>query len=125
MVYAILADAVVFVHFLWILFLIFGAFAGVRNRVVKVVHIAGMAFAAVIEVFGWYCPLTDLEVWLRFHQAPGLAYRGSFIIHYVEKIVYLGVPRGAVAVATAALCFFNAWIYLKKKRRADETDQSR
>ena len=64
MVYKVLADLVMFAHFLWILFLILGGIWGVKIRVVKVVHIGALAFAFVINVFGLTCPLTDLEVWL-------------------------------------------------------------
>jgi hypothetical protein len=87
MVYKVLADIVVFVHFLWILFLIFGVFWGIRNRKVKVIHIFALAFAIIIQVFNWYCPLTHLEVWLRAKHDPSMSYAGSFITHYIEKIV--------------------------------------
>ncbi len=91
MIFKVLADIVVLIHFLWIVFLIFGAIPGVRYRAVKIVHLTALAFAFVIQVFGWYCPLTHLEVWLRLRYEPGLSYAGSFIIHYVEKFVYLDV----------------------------------
>ena len=114
MLYKVLADFVVFVHFLWILFLIFGGLIGIRIRMVKVAHVAGLIFAALIQVVGWYCPLTDLEVLLRSKESPGAAYGGSFIIHYLEKIVYVEVPRGAIILLTILLCLFNAWLYFKK-----------
>lgn len=74
MVYRILADLVVLVHFLWILFLIFGAFWGAKHRTARLFHLAGLAFAVVIQAFDWYCPLTYLEVWLRAKHNPTLTY---------------------------------------------------
>ena len=117
MPYKMLADSVVFIHFLWILFLIFGAIAGVRNKVVKIAHISGMAFAIILQIFGWYCPLTYLEVWLRAMHNPSLTYTGSFIVHYMEKIIYTELSRGLIFVFSLFLCGMNAWFYLSKKQR--------
>lgn len=117
MIYSILADSVVMVHFFWIVFLIFGAFPGVRWKIVKAVHLAGLAFAVVIQASGWYCPLTDLEVWLRSKQNPSASYTGSFIVHYAEKLVYIDLPRGVILAATVMLIAFNAWMYLRKRRK--------
>lgn len=90
MPFVLLADIIVFIHFLWIVFLIFGALWGRRHRIVKFIHIAGIIFALIIQIFDWYCPLTHLEVWLRKKQDPFLGYKeGSFIIHYVEKLIYI------------------------------------
>ncbi|MDH4231289.1 MAG: DUF2784 domain-containing protein [Nitrospirota bacterium] len=116
MIYKILADIVVIVHFFWILFLIFGAFWGTRYRAVKIVHIAGLAFAVILNVFAWYCPFTHLEVWLRERHDPALSYTGSFIIHYVEKIVYIELSGSIIFLFTIFLCGINAWLYLGKKR---------
>lgn len=112
----ILADIVVLVHFLWIVFLIFGGIPGRRYRTVKYVHIGGLAFAAALQVFDWYCPLTHLEVRLREQYAPGQAYAGSYIIHYLEKIIYIELDRWIIAVLTLALCGINVWIYGRGKK---------
>ena len=116
MPYKILSDIVVLIHFLWILFLFLGAFWGIRNRVVRIFHLSGLAFAFIIQVFGWYCPLTYLEVWLRSRHDASVAYAGSFIIHYVEQIVYIELSRLLIFVLTLVLCGLNLWLYLKKKR---------
>ena len=44
---------------------------------------------------------------------PFRAYSGSFIAHYMEKIIYIDLPDYAIFLLTAALCAFNAWVYLK------------
>ncbi|RPI35009.1 MAG: DUF2784 family protein [Nitrospiraceae bacterium] len=116
MLYKILADIVVVVHFLWILFLIFGAYWGIRHKAVKIVHIAGLAFAFILNVFDWYCPFTHLEVWLRARHDPALSYTGSFIIHYVEKVVYIELSGNIIFLFTISLCGINTWLYLRKKR---------
>jgi len=114
--YGIFADVTVFVHFLWILFLIFGGYLGIRYTFAKIIHISGLAFALVIQIFGWYCPLTHLELWLRERHEPDLPYSGSFIIHYLEKIIYIELSPILIFVLTILLFGFNAWLYSGKRR---------
>ncbi len=116
MIYKILADIVVFIHFLWILFLIFGALIGVKYKSIKILHISGLVFSVVIQIFGWYCPLTHLEAWLRIKHDLTPAYAGSFIVHYLEKAVYLPVPRLLIFALTIILSAFNSWFYLRKNK---------
>ena len=111
----IFADFVVLVHFLWILFLIFGALLGVRNKAIKTIHLSGLLFAILIQIFGWYCPLTHLEFWLRSRHNPSIAYAGSFIVHYMERLVYLEISQTGVLLATIGLIIFNSWFYLRKR----------
>jgi hypothetical protein len=114
--YRILADIVVVVHFFWILFLFLGAFWGRKSKAVRIVHLSGLFFALFIQVFGWYCPLTHLEVWLRSRHAPGLAYTGAFIAYYVQRVVYLELPHLLVFVLTLLLVGLNALLYLRRKK---------
>ena len=118
MPYKILADVVVIIHFLWILFLIFGAFPGVRNKAVKSFHISGLVFAFVLQIFGWYCPLTHLEVWLRAKHDPSLAYAGSFIIHYVEGLIYIEISSWLIFYLTVLLIGLNVCFYMKRGVRS-------
>jgi len=113
---AILADIVVLIHFFWIVFLLIGAFPGKRYPFVKIIHVAGLAYSIIIQIFGWYCPLTHLELWLRIRHNPMLSYTGSFIIHYVEQIVYLEVSRRTVFLITILLVIFNMIMYGRRKK---------
>ena len=116
MLYKISAHTVVLIHFLWIVFLFLGAFWGIKNRVVKIFHLSGLVFALIIQVFDWFCPLTHLEVWLRSRHDLALTYAGSFIVHYVERIVYIELSRTLILVLTLMLCGLNMWLYLRKRR---------
>jgi len=116
MLYKISADTVVLIHFLWIVFLFLGAFWGIKNRVVKIFHLSGLVFALIIQVFDWFCLLTHLEVWLRSRHDLALTYAGSFIVHYVERIVYIELSRTLILVLTLILCGLNMWLYLRKRR---------
>lgn len=116
MFYKITADITVLLHFLWIIFLIFGAFIGRRYKWIKILHIAGMGFAVIIQVFGWYCPLTYLEVWLRQMYSPSEGYTGSFIINYIQKLVYIELSGKIIFTATIFIVLMSAWIYLYRPK---------
>jgi hypothetical protein len=111
MFYRAAADFVVLAHFFWILFLIFGVFAGRKYLSVKILHIAALSFAFIMQIFGWYCPLTDLEIWLKSKYEPSATYKGSFIIHYVEKIVYIELPPWIIFLLTVILIAISVLIY--------------
>jgi hypothetical protein len=46
-----------------------------------------------------------------------LTYRGSFIIHYIEKIVYLELTPGIIFMLTLILISVSAFVYTKDARR--------
>jgi len=118
MPYKILADIVVLIHFLWIIFLFLGALWGVKNKAVRISHLSGLAFAFFIQIFDCYCPLTHLEAWLRSRHDPLLTYTGSFIIHYVEEVVYVELSRILILFFTLLLCGIHVWIYLRRRKGA-------
>jgi hypothetical protein len=117
MFYKILADSVVLIHFLWVIFLLFGATLGVKNKAVRIFHLSGFAFAFIIQIFGWYGPLTYLEVWLRSKHDFALTYTGSFIIHYVEEIVYIELSRTLILFFTILLYGLNIGFYFMKRKK--------
>ncbi len=115
------ADIIVLIHFLWIVFLIFGALWGRRYPWIKRIHIGGILFALLIQIVGWYCPLTYLEAWLRRMHDSSQSYAGSFIAYYIEKIVYIDLSQKMIFIMTILLALVSAWLYLhqpgKSKRR--------
>jgi hypothetical protein len=117
MFYRIAADLVVLVHFLWILFLICGAFIGRRYRLVKIFHMSGLGFAVIMQIYGWYCPLTHLEIWLRQKHDPSLTYSGSFIIHYIEKVIYIQLSPGIIFVLTLTMIVVSGFVYFRIKEK--------
>jgi hypothetical protein len=117
MFYRIAADLVVLVHFLWILFLICGAFIGRSYRLVKIFHISGLGFAVIMQIYGWYCPLTHLEIWLRQKHDPSLTYSGSFIIHYIEKVIYIQLSPGIIFVLTLTMIVVSGFVYFRIKEK--------
>ena len=87
MIWQILADCVLILHFSFILFVIMGGFFASRWRWLPWVHLPAVAWAAILEFSGWICPLTPLENSLR--QAGGEeGYAGEFLEYYLLQIIY-------------------------------------
>ena len=87
MLYRFLADLVVFVHFGFVVFVIFGGFFLFWSKRWAWIHVPAVVWAVLIEFGGWICPLTPLENWLRV-RGGGVAYRSGFIEHYIIPILY-------------------------------------
>jgi len=87
MPFSLLADFVVVIHFLFILFVIFGSLLVLHKRNWAWLHIPAAVWGALVEFAGWICPLTPLENWLRL-QGGGPAYTSDFIDRYVVSIIY-------------------------------------
>jgi polyferredoxin len=117
MLFRLAADAVVIVHLLWIVFLVLGAWPGRRVAWVKWLHGGALTFSILLQLCGWVCPLTHLEVWLRARADSGGGYTGDFLAHYAEQLVYLTVPPHIVLLATLVIIGLSIWAYWPKERR--------
>ena len=65
MLYRVLAELVLLIHFAFIVFVLVGGLAALRWRWVPWVQLPAAAWGALIELTGWICPLTPLENTLR------------------------------------------------------------
>ena len=82
-----LADVVVVLHFIFVLFVILGGLLVLRWPKLAYLHIPAAIWGAAIELAGGICPLTPLENSLR-RQAGSVGYSGDFIEHYILPILY-------------------------------------
>ncbi len=82
-----LADLVVVLHFLFVLFVVLGGLLVLRWPRVAWLHLPAAIWGAAIELTGGICPLTPLENSLR-RQAGGTGYSGGFIEHYILPVLY-------------------------------------
>lgn len=85
--YGFLADVVVGLHFIFVLFVVLGGLLVLRWPRVAYLHVPAAIWGAAIEFLGWICPLTPLEHWLR-RRAGSAGYSGGFIEHYILPILY-------------------------------------
>src|SRR2546430_16448251 len=87
MIWSLLADAVVVVHFTFTTFVIFGGFLTWRWRWMTLLHLPALAWGCWVEGSGAICPLTPLENHLRCLGGEA-GYRGGFLAHYLVAVVY-------------------------------------
>ena len=88
--HAFLADAVLLLHGLFIVWVVFGGIAVIARPLLAWLHLPAAAWAVWISWSGSTCPLTPLEQSLR--RAAGQAgYEGGFIEHYLTAVIY---PQG-------------------------------
>lgn len=119
--YRVLADAVVVIHFGFVLFVVLGGALVLRWRRAAWVHLPCAAWGALIEFGGWICPLTPLEHHLRDlgHRA---GYAGGFVEHYITRVMYpAGLTRQmqvAIGVFVIAVNLLFYWLALGRKHRA-------
>ncbi len=83
----IAADAIVLLHFAFILFVLFGAWCVLRWKWMVWLHLPAVLWGASVEFFGWICPLTPLELSLR-EMAGQQRYSGGFVENYVMPVIY-------------------------------------
>src|SRR4030067_3712529 len=98
MYYRLLADFLVAPHFLWILFMLAGFVAtgiGIffKRSILnwfwfRTLHLAVIVYVGALSLQGKLCPLTVWENQLRAEADPASSYSGSFIIYYIQKLVY-------------------------------------
>ncbi|MFZ0662728.1 MAG: DUF2784 domain-containing protein [Acidobacteriaceae bacterium] len=106
-----LAIAILSIHLLWIVAVIFGA-AFTRGRPVWTgLHIVSLIWGIIVEVAPIPCPLTLSEQYFEL-RAGMAAYHGSFLMHYLDKIIYPNLPWWLVATVGASICALNLGIYL-------------
>jgi len=124
MSYRIFADSVIVIHFLFILFMLLGFLLTLyavlfREKffdrwVFRSLHLLGIFYVASLSILGKYCPLTILENELRSRYAMSSVYSGSFIVHYLEKLVYPDVNPLVIQIPTVFIAIFTIMVFIIK-----------
>jgi hypothetical protein len=121
--YRLLADLIVFVHVAFVVFALLGGILAARWRPFVWIHLPAVIWAAIVEFFGWVCPLTPLENWLRRKAGQG-GYPSDFVAHYILPVLY---PEGLthnVQIALGALVLLinlaiYGWLFRARVRNRD------
>ena len=100
-----MADFILILHALYILFVIggqlliligwFRRWTWVRNIIFRLVHLLAIGFVVLEAWFGIVCPLTNLENYLRSNvanHAGELLYQSSFIEYWLGKLIFYEAP---------------------------------
>ena len=127
MIYLVMADVVLILHFTFILFVILGAVLVLRWKRLAWIHIPCAVWGAWIEFQGSICPLTPLENRLR-RLGGEAGYSGGFIEHYVVPLIYpsgltrrtqiqLGLVVVAINIAVYGLIYWRRWRRTRTRSR--------
>ena len=85
--YLWLSNLIVIIHFLFILFVLFGGLFVLRWPKMIWLHLPAALWGVLVEFKGWYCPLTPLEN--HFRQLAGEeGYQTDFVAEYLLPLIY-------------------------------------
>lgn len=133
--YQLLTDVALTLHFSVVAFVVGGLvlviIGNLRNwRWVnalwfRLAHLGAIAVVVAESWLGVTCPLTNLEMWLRA-KARATTYSGSFIEHWIQRILYYEAPSWAFALGYSifGLLVVATWLCFPptSKHRSDERD---
>ena len=108
--YSALAIFVLFLHVLFILWVVFGAFLTRSRPLLRWLHIGSLVWGILTELLPWPCPLTVLENWLE-GKAGVEPYQGGFLLHYLDKLVYPDISATVLTFAGVVICVLNLAFY--------------
>jgi hypothetical protein len=111
--YSALATAVLFLHGLFIFWVIFGALLARGRPMLRWLHIASLVWGILTELLPWPCPLTLLENWLEA-RAGVEPYQGGFLLHYLDRVVYPNISPTVLTVAGVFVCALNLALYARQ-----------
>lgn len=111
MEYSILADLVLILHFIFVLFALFGAILALKWKTAIWIQIPSALWAMAVEFANITCPLTPMEKWL-IERAGTAAYKGGFVEHHILSILYPGhLETGTRFALGAIVLLVNIGIY--------------
>ena len=109
--YEIAANLILFVHFIFILFVVFGALLFFASSKIIFIHIPAFIWGSYITLTNSICPLTYLENWF-LNKANLTTYSEGFIQNYLVPIVYpMNLTKDLQIYLGVALIVINIVIY--------------
>ena len=122
MLYQALADLVVLIHSLFILFALLGGLLALRWHWMPWAHLPAACWGTFVEIFGWFCPLTPLENSLR-RAGGATGYSVGFIERYLLPMIYPAeltresqVILGCVVIVFNVVVYFAVWRALRTRK---------
>jgi hypothetical protein len=125
--YRLAADAVLYVHALFVAFVVFGlllvligklrGWRWVHGMRFRLLHGLAIAFVVLQAWLGALCPLTRWEMTLR-ERAGDATYAGAFVAHWVERLLYYRAPEWVFVVLYTAFgaLVVASWFWVRPRR---------
>ncbi len=113
MIYRVAADAVMVLHFAFILFVAVGALLAWRWPRLVWLHVPSLAWGLATLTIGLACPLTAMEKGFR-RLAGTEGYAGGFVDHYLDDVVY-PEEYGSLLRALAGLAIVAGYVLLHRR----------
>jgi len=114
--YSALADVILGLHLLFILWIVFGATVTRRRLVLQWLHLGSVVWGILIQILPWTCPLTWAENWLEA-RAGVAPYQGGFLLHYLDAVVYPNIPPSLLTGCGIGICVINLSIHAVRFQR--------
>ena len=113
----VVADLLVTLHLVFILFVLSGGLLALWRRWWAALHLPAVAWAAWTEFAGAICPLTPWEQALR-QRAGETGYAGGFVEHYLVPLIYPAALTPRIQLVLGGLVLIiNLAIYAAVWRR--------
>lgn len=124
--YILAADLILFSHVAFVAFVVLGLaliwlgkllhWHWVRNPWFRLAHLLAIGFVVVESWLGVICPLTRWEMALR-ERAGEAGYAGSFIAHWLDKILYYQAPLWVFTVCYTlfAAIVIASWFWVRPR----------
>jgi len=110
---SLIADLIVSIHFLYVIFVVGGLFViilggalrwrFIRNFWFRAIHLAMILIVVFEAIFGISCPLTDLEYEFRIAAGQLNAASESFVARLIQQMIFYDFP---LIVFTIVYCLF-------------------
>ena len=118
MIYGILADLLLVVHFTFMKFVAVGGFGVLRWRWIRWVHLPAAVLGAGLAFAGWLWPFESTERWLR-DQGTQRGYSLNLVDRFLPKWMHpAALPRGMELLIGVTVVIVNILIYRRVFRRA-------
>jgi hypothetical protein len=105
--FRLVADALVVIHFIFVLFVVFGLalillgklrrWNWVHNPWFRITHLSAIGVVVLESWLRIVCPFTRWEMELR-QRAGETGYPGSFIGHWLDRLLYYQAPEWVFTV---------------------------
>jgi hypothetical protein len=112
-IFKVAATSIAVVHLLFVVFVIAGGLLVLRWRKLAFLHVPAAVWGVMIELAGWYCPLTRYENYF-LRRAGEAGYADGFLAHHIFAVIYPnGLTRGIEISLGAFVLAVNLAVYVK------------